>query len=359
MDPDTQPVDDVEVAPPQDDVTNADDEDPDHHDEACQTMTSQSKRWCVTAWPVHLGASFDPKEIDVQALGIDYMCWGLERTPTTQVQHYHFYFRFRIKKKMSTVIKIFRCNKVKCFIAKGTEVQCRDYCHKIGKHVAKQALTDDIGWVGECDPDIGKKGHRSDIDDVIESVVEHGSSASEIARQFPNAFIRMGRGIQEWITARQGLPPMIRQNFQVFYFWGASGVGKSYRVKMDADWAASLYCVPAGPHPWDGYQDQTTILLDEWNSEEWPLSQMNNYLDPYRLQLPCRYHNKYAAWLRVIICSNYSPVQAYAHVPSATARAAFLRRLKDHQACRLIEKREDEGGPSLLEIINSPPEPLL
>lgn len=359
MEPDT----DVEIIdnnmPPPHDVVSMDDDD-DHDDDAVTIMTSQSKRWIVTAWASHMGPEWTPRDIDVTDNGIDYLCWGFERAPKTGREHYHIYFRFHQKKKLSTLIRMLGSNQVKCFFCKGNEKECTDYCHKIGKHIAKNPHTISIGWVGEMDPSIGRgKGHRSDIDDVIAAVEQEGANATVLANRFPNAFIRMGRGIQDWLSARRLLPPLIRLDFQILYFWGDSGVGKSYRVKMDPIWSQSLYVVPDGPHPWDGYADQTTILLDEWNSENWPLNQMNNYLDPYRLELSCRYRNKYAAWSRVVICSNYSPSQAYAHIANATARAAFSRRLKDHQACRYIDKRQDEGGPSLQEIIDSPPNPVL
>jgi len=361
MEPDTEPIADVtneRAAAAEADVTDADDDD--HDKEPCKILTAQSKRWIMTAWPEHLGLEWKPTEIDAVECGIDYYCWGLERAPKTGRLHYHIYFRFKSKKKLSTLIRMMGSNQIACFFCKGNEQECRDYCHKIGKHIAKNKYVENIGWVGDFDENQGRgKGHRSDIDNVIAAVENEGAGAGEIARRFPNEYIRMGRGIQEWIITRKEMPPLLRQDFHVLYFWGESGVGKSYRVKMDPIWSASLYVVPDGLHPWDGYSDQETVLFDEWNSETWPLNQMNNYLDPYRLELSCRYHNKYAAWRRVVICSNFSPSQAYAHIPNATARGAFLRRLKDHQACRYIDKRQDEGGLSLQEIIDSPPEPLL
>lgn len=361
MEPNTQPIEYVPgaaAAASIDDVSVDDNED--HNEKSINNLNSQSKRWMVTAWPEHMGPDWTPRDIDIEDNGIKYMCWGLERAPKTGRLHYHIYFRFESKKKMSTVIRMLGSNRVSCFFCEGNEAQCRDYCHKIGKHIAKNPLTENIGMIGDFDPNEGRgKGHRSDIDEVIKAVEEEGATAQAIAARFPNQFIRMGRGIQEWMVVRRPLPQMRRDPFQIHYFWGDSGVGKSFRVKMDPIWSQSLYVIPDGPHPWDGYADQETILFDEWNSENWPLNQMNNYLDPYRLELSCRYRNKFAGWHRVVICSNFSPSQAYAHIANATARAAFSRRLRDFQACRYIEKRQDEGGPSLQEIIDSPPNPLL
>jgi len=260
---------------------------------------------------------------------------------------------------MTQVIAMIGSNQIWCRLARGSELEIRDYCWCQGKHANKLPWSQNIAERGDFDASIGRgQGHRSDLELICDEY-RNGTTLQQLALDHPVQFVRFGRGIADWTRTIATLPPMLRQPFRVLVFWGASGVGKSYRVKMDPEWSLSLYLVPSGRNPWDGYAGQTTILFDEWNSEEWPISDMNNYCDPYRLQLPCRYHNRYAEWLRVVICTNYSPSQSYAHVPNATVRSAFLRRLHDHHACRLIEKRQDEGGPSLQELIDSPPYPDL
>jgi hypothetical protein len=116
--------------------------------------------------------------------------------------------------------------------------------------------------------------------------------------------------------------------------------------------------VNQGRDPWEGYINQKTILFDEWTDQQWTITEMNRFLDKWRLILQRRYHNVYAAWTRAVICCNCSPVSWYADERNTMLVDALRRRITGN--CRYIEFREDQGGPSMDQLLSPeyPSEPF-
>lgn len=311
------------------------------------TAHSMSERWICTLFVHAVGEDWQPQRLKESC---EYVCWGLERCPSTGREHWHVYLRFARRTRFNAVINLLRTNRVKIFMAKGTEQQCLEYCHKTGKHAALRPLTLSTGELGEIKPDAGRQGKRSDLQDLGERIIA-GAPMLEIARADPVNFIRYNRGLQALADITRPPPPIMRP-VTVFYLWGPTATGKSWRVISRAP---TPYTVESGPHPWDGYNGETTLLFEEWRSSKWEITTMNRILDCYIMQLPCRYKNKYAEWTTVFITSNDSPAQTYPDEPNPLVRGAFLRRLG--HGCREVTLREDQGGPSLDEIIASPPNP--
>lgn len=312
-----------------------------HGEEA--SATSMSKRWMTTIF------NDDWEPAGLRATNkIAYACWGYERAPSTGRWHWHIYLRLNTRARMSTVKNILEENTAHIELCKGTEEHCRKYCWKEGA-----TLT---GEIGEFKADEGKQGKRSDLEDVAEMICKRGAKPEDVAHKYPVTYIRNFRGIAELHKAIKPAPPQQRE-VQVLVLWGPTGTGKTHRARMAYP---DLYEVTMGRNPWDGYVDQTTILFDEWRPQDWPITDMNRYLDRWPVTLPARYNNRSAAWTRVIICTNCAPSTFYNDADTCLERnpmllAAFRRRMGT--SCRLVEHREDQGGPSITEIIESPPNP--
>lgn len=311
-----------------------------------------SKRWMVTAWTEHMGEDWTPRSLNKPENGILYCCYGCEFAPSTRREHWHVYLRFKAKTRMSRVIKLFGSNQVWCGTTLGNEEQCQAYCFSIGPHEKKQPLRLSFGEFGDFKASEGKQGRRTDLDEIANRILD-GADDNEIARAYPVDYIRYSRGLQALREATKPLPPLQR-NLEIYFFHGPTGTGKSYRVLTNPDWMGKVYTAAPGLHPWDGYTGQSILLLDEWASKDWDINLMKRLLDVHRLQLPARYKNPWAAWTTILICSNDSPAQAYNDQPQHHIEA-FRRRIKN--SCRLITKREDEGGPSLQQILQDTPTP--
>lgn len=343
-------------------IADLPDEDEENHDmdediarsEGKLTLDTMSKRWLVTAWVCHLGEDWSPQSLLTEPH--EYICWGLEKGPKSGKEHFHVYLRFAKRTRMSHVIKMFHTNKLKCMLCKGTESQVRDYCQSTGRFSPMQHLRLGLGESGTFKADEGKAGKRTDLETIAEDILA-GKSLRNVALEHPADWIRYNKGLESFASMVAPEPPKQRE-VKVLWLHGPTGTGKTTRVLTTAqELLGEVYTVTMpDKNPWDGYNGQKTLLLDEWRSTDYPVQMMNRILDKWKYQLPCRYRNKYAEWSVVIICSNDSPAQAYIDEPNPLIRAAFFRRVAT--SCRYVDKREDQGGPSLIEIEKEEPNPV-
>ena len=87
-----------------------------------------------------------------------------------------------------------------------------------------------------------------------------------------------------------------------------------------------IYRVSNFKHPWDNYEGQSVLLLDEFAGQI-PFEFLLQVLDKYQLELNARYHNKWACWTQVWIVSNL-PMESlpyYRHVSPEQWRALCMR----------------------------------
>lgn len=263
-----------------------------------------SARWCFTVNnPLGWTPVYQPEEMAYLVYENEV---GEQGTP-----HVQGYVRFHGRKRMNTVKNIFERPDMHLEMAKGTERENKDYCSKDGAPVEH----------GTYDPEAGKQGRRSDLEAVAD-MVNHGIAIRDIALAHPADFIRYHGGIQALIAAAGPLPPLER-DVRVTVLWGPTGAGKTHRIRMEYP---AAYSVEPGRAPWDGYQGQTEVVFDEFDYSKWPVTMMNRFLDKWRLELDARYHNRYAAWTRVVILANSSPTRWYAN-EDAPLVEAFRRRL--------------------------------
>lgn len=80
-------------------------------------------------------------------------------------------------------------------------------------------------------------------------------------------------------------------------------------------------------HPFDDYEGQPVLVLDEFNSQL-QFQLMLNILDRYPCKLPCRYRDAWAGWTEVWIVSNKSLPQQYEGVDEQI-RPALDRRISE------------------------------
>lgn len=265
---------------------------------------------------------FDPEKMA-------YLVWQLERGAqgTLHIQGY-----MRLKKRLRfSQLQTLLGGHAAILIARGNEEQCRNYCTKEDTRVEPGEEH------GDFNPNAGKQGHRSDLDAIAKLCIA-GKTMKEIAVAHPADVARYSTGIQ-LLHELLAPEPETERPVQVVVFWGPSNVGKTHRVMMNPELrqAGGIYTVVPGRGPFDRYTGQSTIFFDEFDYSKWDIYDMNRLLDKWPLTCDARFHNKSAAWTRVIICANSNPTSWY---PYATLEVleAFRRRLGD--GCRHITSRE-------------------
>lgn len=86
-----------------------------------------------------------------------------------------------------------------------------------------------------------------------------------------------------------------------------------------------VYRVTNYKHPWDEYEGEPVLVLDEYNSQL-DFQFLLNVLDRYPLRLPCRYADRYAGWTEVWIVSN-KPLSGQYIYEDEASRPALDRRI--------------------------------
>lgn len=286
------------------------------------------KRWMFT---INNPGDYKPIFIIAQ---MAYMVYQLE-SGELHTPHYQGYVRFRQRKRMSAVKKFFtkETHLEKCW---GNEQECKEYCTKEDTRIAEgEEFGIFISTAGNLD------GFRSDLAGITTDCLS-GRPMTEIAIDYPADFIRYHQGIQACHDLLAPQPPAIRQ-VQCLVLWGPTGTGKSYRM---ANEYPEAYKVKPGRGPWDGYRSQDVVWFDEFNWEMWPIFDMNDYLDQYLCPLPCRYHDRFAVWTKVVICSNSDPLTWYRNADLPVVNA-LRRRLAAN--CRHITSRTQDIAASVPE----------
>jgi len=247
---------------------------------------ARSNRWCFTLPnPGEWTPTWDPEQMD-------YLIYEWEVCPMTQTPHWQGYVRFKGRKRMDTVKNLLGHNSLHLEVCRGSEAENRTYCSKEGG--AHEFGTYDAG--------AGKQGRRTDIEGAADAI-KQGKSMKDVAQTHSSAFIKYNKGLQAFAEILLGEPPVMR-DVHLTILWGDSGVGKSHRALITYP---DAYVTKASKNMWDMYNGQEQVILDEFNDQVVALEDFNSWVDKWKLQLPCRYNNKWARWTVVVILSNYDP----------------------------------------------------
>ena len=179
---------------------------------------------------------------------------------------------------------------------KGTVQDCIDYCSK------KETRVNGPWQGGEIDLK-NKQGNRSDIAELRQQILDGASVSDVLLSDEAGKAARYTRYLSELATARDRTTygRQIR-DITVHYLWGDPGVGKT-RYIYDNNPIESIYRVTDYRHPWDEYEGQSVLVLDEFDGQfRW--DQLLVFLDRYPVMLPARYNNHVACFTEVWIISN-------------------------------------------------------
>lgn len=239
--------------------------------------------------------------------GARYLVCQVESAPTTGQLHLQGFVVFEKNHRVHAVRELFPGAHIE--IMRGKVADSEKYCTKEETRISGP-------WrLGEAP----KQGRRTDWADVKELITQ-GTSRHDVYAQAPH-LANCSRGV-ETLYQHFAPPPATIRNVRVCVLWGASGVGRSHRARTTYPDAYVITGKYYEGKSFDQYNDQCTLILDEWRQAEWPLTLMNSILDKWSLQLQCRYQNKYAAWTTVIVCTNEDPAAVYCRDPAFQRRIA-------------------------------------
>lgn len=246
---------------------------------------------------------------------IKYFIFQREKGKEKGTEHFQVFLQFTIGKRFDTIKNLFP--KAHIENVKGSNIQARDYCSKNDTR---------IGEVYEFG-DFAEERQRTDIT-AFYDLIKSGATNSELQVLFPSLFFKFYRNIE-----------MLRQEFvfeeyrtklrflEVVYIYGPAGTGKTrYVFEHEKDfYRITNYDNGA----FDNYKGQKVLVFDEFSSSYFKITDMNNFLDIYPLDLPSRYFNKVACYEKVYIISNLPLSEHYKNVQENKPELwqAFLRRI--------------------------------
>lgn len=167
------------------------------------------------------------------------------------------------------------------------------------------------------------QGRRTDWHDAREAVLAHAANRA-ILDAHPNLAPNF-RGVEVLRMVYEEHP--IRRDIAVSVLCGPTGVGKTYRARMQYPDAYIVRGKYFEGKSFDNYQGEKALILDEFRDYEWPVIFLLGVLDEWGFWITCRYANKWACWERVILTTNQSYDELYINTPD---QAAFQRRIHSH-----------------------------
>ena len=244
-----------------------------------------------------------------------------EKTP-----HTHIYMVSKNSIMFSTVHRRFYGAHIDR--VKGTSQQTRNYILKEGDYADSEKKETNLPETFEewgVMP-IERQGSAKMSDEVLQ-MIKDGCSDVEIVNCFPSYMTKLpyiDQMRQKLIGEKYA---NVFRNLEVQYIYGESGVGKTRGI-YDKYGYKNVYRVSDYNHPFDGYNGQDVLLLDEFRSNI-PISLMLELLDGYPFELPSRYSNKQACYTKVVIISNVSLNMQYPNIQETEPETwkALLRRI--------------------------------
>lgn len=268
--------------------------------------------------------------------GLAYWCMcdevGAEGTP-----HTHVFVVFRNAVEFKAIQKAFYGAHIEP--AMGSNQENRDYVRKEGKWADDEkketSRIDTFEEFGELPPD-----RAQGVTDTaaIYEMIKQGASDFEILEQYPSAMNRLDKVSRARQTLLNEKFKRVFRELEVTYIWGSTGVGKTRSV-MEKYGYENVYKVTSYAHPFDEYEGQDVLLLDEYRSS-FPISELLHYTQGYPMTLPARYSNKQACYTKVYIISNIPLSAQHKDIQAEQPRTweALLNRI--HQNIEMLPQRE-------------------
>lgn len=287
----------------------------------------RSRKWQITINnPVDKGYTHEYiKKQFLTFSGLLYWCMS-DEIGEQGTYHTHVYIALSNATRFSSLKKKF--NGAHFELANGTSAENRDYIFKVGKwlHSTKGEtnLRDTHEEEGELP--LERQGARNDLVDLYD-MIKKGMSNFEIMEENPSYLLNIDKIERVRQIVREEKYKNDFRSLDVTYVFGSTGTGKTRDI-MERYGYENVFRVTDYIHPFDGYKGQEVIVFEEFRSSL-KIQDILNYLDGYPLELPCRYVNKIACYLRVYLVTNipleaqYSTVQ----VESPETWKAFLRRI--------------------------------
>lgn len=230
---------------------------------------------------------------------------------------------------------------------KGSKEQAEDYIQKRGKWQEKGEQVLYITRHGEIK---GAQGQRRDLD-IIDDLLLQGKTPSEIF-SMSFALRRYEKMInQAYFDMRaRSVPP--KREVSVYWHVGESGSGKTYGYVKDCERFGEneVYLLTDYEKGgFDRYSGERILYMDEFRGQM-RFAQLMNFLDGYKIQIPCRYANAYALWDTVHITTILPPEMVYQNMVENNRNVDTFEQLRRRIKAVVYHWKDVGGGYHTFEM---------
>lgn len=291
----------------------------------------------------------------------EYMVYSVEKCKETG--RYHLQGFVRLMKRLSwtqVTTKLFGIDCKPHYVAKqyGKDADMRAYCMKDETHICGPF---EYGVFNEAN----KPGRRSDLEAACAELLGH-RSLKKIAEDRSALLVRYAGGFEKLLAHTAPAPPALRP-MRTICIWGGAGLGKTttaYKLAREMFQEEPYVCDLEFPETtFDEYRAEKVLLIDEFDWRKASIHFLKRICQPNKLLVKARYHNHFAAWELVVICSNSSPdswwtgPEIRGKITADDCKAIFRRVGGDQGECRhytgfdefTFEPKFDRFGERILE----------
>lgn len=255
-----------------------------------------------------------------------YYCMADEKGLKEETPHTHIFIAFRSPVRFSTIKNLFPTAHIDKSL--GTSAENKAYVEKSGKwqNSSKYETIDKDSFEEWGELPNEHQGNRTDLA-ILYNKIKDGLTDYELLEENPDyiAYLKYIDKIRQTIVRHDMMN--IFRTLSVSYIWGETGTGKT-RTTMERYGYSKVFRVTDYIHPFDTYEGQDILILDEFNSSI-RIQELLNILDGYPISLSARYRDKAAAFTKVYIISNLPLSKQYPNIQENefSVWKAFLRRI--------------------------------
>lgn len=217
---------------------------------------------------------------------VDYLCYGKE-VGESGTPHLQGYIKFKNPRSFKSVVK--KHHRWHLEKAIKPPLANKRYCEKQG----------DFTEFGNSPKG---KGKRSDID-IVKEMVKEGKPMSEICDEVTSyQGLKFAETLKKYKEIKRTWKP------NVYWFWGASGTGKTrraYEMFPDA-WESGR-----DGKWWEGYDGHENIILDDFRADFCKFHELLRILDRYPYRIETKGSSRQLLARNIVITSPYRPSEIY------------------------------------------------
>nr|UTM74966.1 replication-associated protein [Tick-associated circular DNA virus] len=276
---------------------------------------STNRSWMLTI-PAE---SVSKEELEKKLASYTYI-GQMEKGEKSDYLHWQIYIENKNMIRFSTLKKKFP--KAHLEVRHSSKKACYDYVTK-----SKSAIPNSVVKNGDISID-ETDSPKVSVEAAV-GLMERGMRVSEVLVQYPSLWRSMAYLERAQAIIDENKHSMNKRDVRVEYIYGLPGTGKTSYI-YNTHGFDEVYRVTNYSHPFDGYNGQDVLVLDEFYNSI-ALDSLLNVIDVWPFKMPARYNDRWAAYTKVYIISNRKLKDQFGHELYYESERAnsFYRRISD------------------------------